>query len=145
MNTNKNETKSKVKIFYIVIPQHYACRLSINHIHDEIIPYSYSIIPGAHSLFRQHGMKYTEGAKKQENQIMIHKAWWRHQMETFSALLAICAGNSPVTGEFPAQRPVTWSFMFSFICDWINGWVNNREAGDLRRNCAHYDVNVMMQ
>ena len=36
--------------------------------------------------------------------------WWRHQMETFSALLAICAGNSPVPGEFPAQRPVTRSF-----------------------------------
>ena len=36
--------------------------------------------------------------------------WWRHQMETFSVLLAICAGNSPVTGEFPAQRPVVLSF-----------------------------------
>ena len=36
--------------------------------------------------------------------------WWRHQMETLSALLAICAGNSPVPGEFPAQRPVTRSF-----------------------------------
>ena len=36
--------------------------------------------------------------------------WWRHQMETFSALLAICAGNSPVSGEFPTQRPVTRSF-----------------------------------
>ena len=36
--------------------------------------------------------------------------WWRHQMETFSALLAICAGNSPISGEFPAQRPVTRSF-----------------------------------
>ena len=35
---------------------------------------------------------------------------WRHQMKTFSALLAICAGNSPVPGEFPAQRPVTRSF-----------------------------------
>ena len=31
-------------------------------------------------------------------------------METLSALLALCAGNSPVTGEFPAQRPVTQSF-----------------------------------
>ena len=38
-----------------------------------------------------------------------YQAWWRHQMETFSALLAICTGNSPVTGEFPAQRPVTRS------------------------------------
>ena len=38
------------------------------------------------------------------------ETWWRHQMETFSALLTICAGNSPVPGEFPAQRPVTRSF-----------------------------------
>ena len=36
--------------------------------------------------------------------------WWRHQVEAFSALLAICAGNSPVPGEFPTQRPVTRSF-----------------------------------
>ena len=40
----------------------------------------------------------------------IGVTWWRHQMETFSALLAICAGNSPVSGEFPTQRPVTRSF-----------------------------------
>ena len=40
--------------------------------------------------------------------------WWRHQMETFSTLLAICAGNSPVSGEFPAQRPVTRSFYVFF-------------------------------
>ena len=38
----------------------------------------------------------------------------RHQMETFSALLAICAGNSPVSGEFPAQKPVTRSFDIIF-------------------------------
>ena len=37
-------------------------------------------------------------------------SWWRHQMETFSVLLALCAGNSPVTDEFPSQRPVTRSF-----------------------------------
>ena len=37
-------------------------------------------------------------------------SWWRHQMETFSASLALCAGNSPVTGEFPSQRPVTRGF-----------------------------------
>ena len=33
--------------------------------------------------------------------------------------------------------------MFSLICVWINGRVNSREAGDLRRNCGHYDANVM--
>ena len=33
--------------------------------------------------------------------------------------------------------------MFSLICAWINGWVNNREAGDLRRHRTHYDVTIM--
>ena len=37
-------------------------------------------------------------------------SWWRHQMETFSASLAICAGNSPVPRKFPTQRPVSRSF-----------------------------------
>ena len=37
-------------------------------------------------------------------------AWWRHQTETFSASLALCAGNSPVPGEFPTQMPVTRNF-----------------------------------
>ena len=44
-------------------------------------------------------------------------------------------------GEFPAQRPVTR--MFSLICAWINGLVNNSKASDLRRYRAHYDVSVM--
>ena len=43
--------------------------------------------------------------------------WWRHQMETYSALLALCAGNSPVTGEYPSQRPVMRSFdIFFDLC-----------------------------
>ena len=41
----------------------------------------------------------------------------------------------------PHKRPVM--LMFSLICAWINGWVNNRGASDLRRHCAHYDVTVM--
>ena len=58
-------------------------------------------------------------------------SWWRHQMETFSALLAIYKGQ--------------WHgcLMFSLICTRINGWVNNGEAGDFRRHRAHYDVTVM--
>ena len=36
------------------------------------------------------------------------------------------------------------ALMFSLICVWINGWVNNREAGDLRRYRTHYDVIVMI-
>ena len=54
--------------------------------------------------------------------------WWRHQMETFSALLALCAGNSPVTGEFPAQRPVTWSFDVFFDLR-LNKWFSKQSWG----------------
>ena len=69
--------------------------------------------------------------------------WWHHQMETFSALLALCAGNSPVPGNFPHKGQWRGALMFYLICVWINGWVNNREAGDLRRHRGHYDVIVM--
>ena len=62
----------------------------------------------------------------------------------FSTLLALCAGNSPATGEFPSQRLVTRSLMFPLICAWTNGWVNNRDAGGLRRHGAHHDVTLMM-
>ena len=58
---------------------------------------------------------------------------WRHHMETFSALLAFCAHKGQWRG----------ALVFSLICVWINGWVNNREAGELRRYRAHYDVTVM--
>ena len=57
--------------------------------------------------------------------------WWRHQMETFTV-------NSPHKGQWRG------SLMFSLICVWINGWINNREAGDLRRYRAHFDVIVMI-
>ena len=44
-----------------------------------------------------------------------------------------------------SSHKVQWrgALVFSMICAWINGWVNNREAGDLRRHRAHYDVIVM--
>ena len=49
--------------------------------------------------------------------------------------------RSPVNSQHKGQ----WrgALMFSLICVWINGWVNNREAGDLRRFLTHYDVIVM--
>ena len=59
-------------------------------------------------------------------------------MEAFSALLAICAGNSRV----PHRGQCHGALMSYLICAWINGWVNNSEAGDLRRHRAHYDVIV---
>ena len=71
-----------------------------------------------------------------------YNAWWRHQMETFSAQLAMCAGNSPVPGEFPTQRPMTRSFDVSFDLrlnkrlgkkSW--GWWFETRSCPLRRHC----------
>ena len=48
-----------------------------------------------------------------------------------------------VAGEFPSKGKWRGALMISLICAWINGWVNKREAGDLRRYLAHHDVTVM--
>ena len=68
--------------------------------------------------------------------------WWRHQMETFSTLLAICAGNSLVTSEFPTQRPVTQSFDVFFDLHLIKrlskqwwGWWFETPSCPLWRHC----------
>ena len=61
-----------------------------------------------------------------------------------SALLALWAGNSPATGEGETKASADaelWCFLWS--ASWINVWVNNCEAGDLRRHRAHYDVTVI--
>ena len=64
-------------------------------------------------------------------------------METLSALLAFCAGNSPVTGEFPAQRPMTRSFDFFFdlrlnkrLCKQSWGWWFETPSCPLCRHCS---------
>ena len=51
-------------------------------------------------------------------------AWWRRQMWTFSALLALCAVNSHHKGQWRG------AFVFSLIRAWTNDWVNNRDTGD---------------
>ena len=66
------------------------------------------------------------------------KPWWRHEMETFSALLDLCAGNSPVYGEFPAQRPVTRSFDVFFdlrLSKHSRGWWFETLSRPLWRHC----------
>ena len=73
----------------------------------------------------------------------VFVTWWRHQMETFSAWLALCAGNSPVPVNSPHKGQWRGALVWSLICVWINGWVNNHEAGDLRRHRGHYDVILM--
>ena len=75
-------------------------------------------------------------------------SWWRQQMETFSALLAFCEGNSSVPGEFSAQRPVTRSFDVFFdlhrnkqISKQSRRWWFETLSGSLWRHCVSNCVN----
>ena len=76
------------------------------------------------------GLQYCEGATFDGHTCKTYlvRTWWRHQMETFSVLLAICAGNSPVPGEFPTQRPVTRSFDVYFDLR-PNKWLSKQSWG----------------
>ena len=64
---------------------------------------------------------------------------WKHLPRYWS----LVRGIRRSTATFPHKGQRRGALIFSLICSPINGWVNNREAGDLRRNRAHYDVNVM--
>ena len=82
--------------------------------------------------------------------IVFHSRWLHCEnhddvikWKTFSALLPICAGNSPVPVNSPHKGQLRGALMLSLISAWINGCVNNLEVGDLRCNPTHYDVIVM--
>ena len=88
------------------------CLLRVHSIYQHILlPKSTSYLDKNVFTKRSVSIVMSDGVIRGPRYInMFYYSWWRHQMETFSALLAICVGNSPVTGEFPVQRPVTRSF-----------------------------------
>ena len=104
-----------------------------------------SLFTGVYAFLGKTPWSWHQRRHIMQRMIILFTTWWRHQMETFSALLAICAGNSPVPGEFPALRPMTQSFDVFFDLRLNERLSKNREAGDLRRYRAHYDVAVMIK
>ena len=76
--------------------------------------------------------------------------WGITSITTMSSNWNIFRVTGPLWGEsnghrwFPSQWPVTRALMFSLIWAWTKGWANNRDAADLRRHHAHYDVTVVM-
>ena len=69
------------------------------------------------------------------------ESWWRHQIEIFSALLALCEGNPPVTGGFPSQNPVTRSLDVCFdLClnKWLSKQSRRRWFETLSRSLSRY-------
>ena len=68
---------------------------------------------------------------------------WRHQMETFSGYWPFVRGIHRSLVTFPHKDQWREALVFSLTCSWIIGWVNSREAGDLRHHRAHCDVIVI--
>ena len=92
--------------------------------------------------------------------LLFEKLRWCHMRVMESKTLTTCHDDVIKWKHFPRYWPFVrgihrstvnsphkgqWrgAFVFSLICVWINGWINNREAGDLRRYHARYDVIVM--
>ena len=86
------------------------------------------------SFFREHRPHFTAWYCIHDDVIK-----WKHLPRYWPFVRGIHRSpvNSPHTGQWRE------ALMFSLICVWINSWVNNREAGDLRRYHVHYDVTVM--
>ena len=105
--------------------------------------------PWPHEIFWWDGLSHIETTSGFEGYIFHftpvvhwHCARWRHQIEALRYWPFVRGiHRSPV--NFPHKGQWRGALMFSLICSWINGWVNNGEACDLRRHRTHYDVTVM--
>ena len=73
----------------------------------------------------------------------IYVSWWRHQMETFSRYWPFVRGIYRWPANSPPKGQGIGVLMFSLICAWMNASVNSREASDLKRHRAYYDVIVI--
>ena len=104
-------TNTLFKITLTMIKRMHTVRVFLGF--DMIIRYIYPYYPvllGQPEAPEPHKSHKVDGITTEKITYNKTISWWHHQMETFSALLAICAGNSLVPGEFPTQRPVTRSF-----------------------------------
>ena len=119
-----------------VIAQHEAVSLVIRQNDDKL----FQQLPNSWNEMKGLGSGYS-----------IHWSCVKHVYMMMSSNGNIFRVTGPLCREFTGHRwiPRTkgqWrgALMFSLISAWINSWVNNREAGDLRCNRAHYDVSVLI-
>ena len=95
-------------------------------------------------IFQHMHMKSHKSPARISGPFVGRISWWRHQMATFSALLAFVRGNHRLPVKSPHKGQWRGALIFSLIWAWTNGWVNNRDAGDVRRHRAHYNVTVVL-
>ena len=119
--------------------------------HDDVIKWKYYLRywPFVRGI---HWSPASQRASDAENVYI----WWHHHAIGITLTIMMTSSNGDIfrvtghlcgeftgPGEFPHKGQWRGALKFSFICVWINGWVNNGEACDLRRHRPHYDIIVM--
>ena len=129
---------SRDPFWYIISP---GMGLSVLEINGEVARLLYKFFDG--DYYYSDEMEYSYWNKARTPFVincctgLLLLPWWQYQIETFTMLLALCAGDSPVNSQHKGQCLELWCFL------WSAPWVNNRQAGDFGCHCAHYDVIVM--
>ena len=116
-NVAHNESKGDQKWNYSLMPRHWVQYIQNRYAH------SYFLVTFIYMYFCRYYLSLS---------IYIY---------IFPSCINWSRYRSPV--NYPHKGQWRGALLFSLICVWINGWVNNREAGDLRRYRVHYDVIVM--
>ena len=104
---------------------------------DSVVSYLSHLDMQKHGLFNPLSMTWFHEIFSFHDDVII----WKHLPRNWPFVQGIHRSpvNSPHKGQWRG------ALMFSLICAWINAWANNREAGDLRCHCAHYDLIVMLR
>ena len=133
---------------------HQSFRLLAHYVGNPLVNSSSKITSNAESISISWCLNGKSGPSRKStawcfNSTQPLPSWWYFHIVT-SSNGNIFRITGPLCGESTSECPPhkgqwRWAFMFSLICAWINSWVNTREAGDLRRHCAHHDVTVMYQ
>ena len=136
-----------------VVPTYYripflsvvSCKMNIAHSNSINTVKSNVMNTGPYIWLDHPTLFYDEFPTVVEWWLFLHTAmlWWRHQMEPFPRNWPFVRGIHRSLANSPNKGQWRGALMFSLICAWINGSVNNGEGGDLRRHRAHYDVIVM--
>ena len=105
------------------------------HLERRSISKDGSLCPGSFHVARSSAMEQKTSVMWSHGDVMK----WKH----FPRYWPFVQGIHPSRVNSLHKDQWRGALMFSLICAWINGWVNNCEAGDLRRHCAHYNVTVM--
>ena len=144
---------------YFIRPAHYytivqptekdntlvTAKLRMDFNYDLVVMYALANATSAYARYEEiwkslHKNKPSYAKRKSHCELHDDVIKWTHFLRYWPFVRGI--HRSPVNSPHKGQG--RGALMFSLICIWINGWVNNRKAGDLRRYCAHYGVIVML-